>query len=91
MFEFGFFFNLILTLTCLNFRVKGLDLYILSNWKEHFHSVILPFDYEPNALPSVHNQKENCHCDHILFELKGSGNIVFPAYTKKSGTFFLIN
>ena len=25
----------------------------------------------------VSNQKENCHHDHILFNVKGNGNIVF--------------
>ena len=26
---------------------------------------------------SVQNRNENCHCDHIPFDLKGNGNIVF--------------
>ena len=28
------------------------------------------FDYEPKKIPSVRNQKENCHYDHIPFNLK---------------------
>ena len=28
----------------------------------------------------VHNRKENCHHDHILFNVKGNGNIVFSVH-----------
>ena len=31
----------------------------------------------------VQNQKENCHHDHIPFNVKGNGNIVFSVYDKK--------
>ena len=38
-----------------------------------------PFDYEPNGIPfDSANRKENCHHDHIPFNLKG--NIVFSVY-----------
>ena len=38
----------------------------------------LPFDFEPNGIPiGSENRKENCHHDHIPFNLKGNGNIVF--------------
>ena len=30
------------------------------------------FDFEPNGFPLVQNQKENCHHDHIPFNLKGN-------------------
>ena len=30
----------------------------------------------------VQNRKENCHHDHIPFNMKGNGNIVFPAYLR---------
>ena len=33
----------------------------------------------------VQNRKENCHHDHILFNVKGNGNIVFSVY--RYGTF----
>ena len=37
-----------------------------------------PFDFEPNAIPfGSENGKENCHYDHIPFNAKGNGNIVF--------------
>ena len=40
-----------------------------------------PFDFGPNGIPfgSV-NRKENCHHDHIPFNVKGNGNIVFSVY-----------
>ena len=52
----------------------------------------IPFDFEPNGIPFgskskgkgnqmefhlVQNRKENCHHDHIPFNVKGIGNIVF--------------
>ena len=48
-----------------------------------------PFSFEPNGIPEFHldqNQKENCHHDYILFNVKGNGNIVFSVYRH---TFFL--
>ena len=37
-----------------------------------------PFDSEPNGNPfGSENRKENCSHDHIPFNLKGNGNIVF--------------
>ena len=37
-----------------------------------------PFDFEPNRFPfgSNKNRKENCHHDHISFNLKGNGILV---------------
>ena len=39
-----------------------------------------PFDFEPNGIPFGSNREENCHHDHIPFNLKGIGNIVFSVY-----------
>ena len=37
-----------------------------------------PFDFEPNGIPfGSENRKEICHHDHIPFNVKGNGNIVF--------------
>ena len=37
-----------------------------------------PFDFEPNGNPfGSENRKENCHHDHIPFNVKGNANIVF--------------
>ena len=37
-----------------------------------------PLDFEPNGYPfGPENRKENCLHDHIPFNLKGNGNIVF--------------
>ena len=36
-----------------------------------------PFDFEPNGIPFGSNRKENYHHDHIPFNVKGNGNIVF--------------
>ena len=39
------------------------------------------FDFEPNGIPfGSENRKENCHHDHIPFNVKGIGNIVFSVY-----------
>ena len=40
-----------------------------------------PFDFEPNGIPSgSENRKENCHHDHIPFNVKGNVNIVFSVW-----------
>ena len=37
-----------------------------------------PIDFEPNRIPfGSENRKENCHHDHIPFNLKGNGLQVF--------------
>ena len=36
-----------------------------------------PFDFEPDEIPFGSNRKENCHHDHIPFNVTGNGNIVF--------------
>ena len=42
-----------------------------------------PFDFEPNGIPfGSENRKENCNHDHIPFNLKGKGNIVFSEQTR---------
>ena len=39
-----------------------------------------PFDFKPNGIPfGSKNQKENCHHDHIPFNVKGIESIVFSA------------
>ena len=40
-----------------------------------------PLGYEPNEIHLVQNRKENCHHDHIPFNMKENGNIVFSVYT----------
>ena len=38
-----------------------------------------PFDFESKGIPfGSENRKENCQHDHIPFNLKGNGNVVFP-------------
>ena len=39
------------------------------------------FDFEPNLNPFGSKSKGNCHYDHIPFNVKGNGNIVFSVYT----------
>ena len=36
-----------------------------------------PFDFEPNGISLSSKSKENCQHDHIPFNVKGNGNIVF--------------
>ena len=39
-----------------------------------------PFDFEPNGfLFGSENRKENCHHDHIPFNVKGKEDLVFSA------------
>ena len=45
------------------------------------------FDFEPNGIPfGSENQTEKYHHDHIPFNVKGNGNIIFsvfqPNYTQ---------
>ena len=41
-----------------------------------------PFDFELNEFHFVQIQKENCHQDHIPFNVKGIGSIVFSVQHK---------
>ena len=39
------------------------------------------FDFEPNGIPfGSEKRKENCHYDHIPFNVEGNRNIVFSVY-----------
>ena len=50
----------------------------------------LPFNFEPNGIPfGSENQKENCHHDHISFNGKGIGSVVFSVCTPDRCSFFL--
>ena len=46
-----------------------------------------PFDFEPKIETKkfhlVQNRKEDYHHNHIPFDLKGNGNIVFSVYMLK--------
>ena len=45
-----------------------------------------PFDFEPDGIPfGSENKKENCHHDHIPFNVKGNGNIVFSVQNSQWG------
>ena len=39
--------------------------------------VSFPFDFEPNENQFGSKSKENCHHEHIPFNVKGNGGIVF--------------
>ena len=44
-----------------------------------------PFDFEPNGiLFGSENWKENCHHEHIPFNVKGIGSIVFSVYNNET-------
>ena len=45
-----------------------------------------PFDFEQMEFHLVQNRKENCHHDHIPFNVKGNGNIVFSLMRKRGGS-----
>ena len=41
-----------------------------------------PFDFKPNGISfGSENWKESCHHDHIPFNVKRNGNIVFSVWT----------
>ena len=44
------------------------------------HGDSFPFDFEPNGIHLVQNRKENCPHDHIPFNVKGIGSIVFSVH-----------
>ena len=53
-----------------------------------FQPNVIPFwlkiyDFKPNGVPFGSNRKENCHHDHIPFNVKGNGNIVILEYIEK--------
>ena len=41
------------------------------------HGDSFPIYFEPNGVPFGSNRIENCHHDHIPFDDKGIGNLVF--------------
>ena len=48
------------------------------------------FDFEPNGIPfGSENRKENCHHNHIPFNVTGNENIVFSVHGEKSRAIFL--
>ena len=38
------------------------------------------FDFEPNGINLVQNQKENCHHGHIPSNFKGNGILIFSVF-----------
>ena len=45
------------------------------------------FDFEPNGIPfGSENGKENCHHNHIPFNARGIGNIVFSVNASPTRT-----
>ena len=43
-----------------------------------------PFDFEPNEIPFGSKSLVNCHHDHIPFNVKGNGNIVYSVHLVSS-------
>ena len=39
-----------------------------------------PSDFKPNGIPFGSKSKATCHHDHIPFNVKGNGNIVFSVH-----------
>ena len=61
-----------------SYTLRKLSFYFLSNWMGYDRGDSFPFDFQPNGIPfGSENRKENCHHDHIPFNLKGNGTIVF--------------
>ena len=54
------------------------DFNFLSNLIGYDHDDSFPFDFELNGIPfGSENRKENCHHNHIPFNLKGNGILVY--------------
>ena len=68
-----------LHLLCLtDSTLRKLYFHFLSNWMGYYRDDSFPFDFlNQMEIHLVQNRKENCHHDHILFNLKGNGNIIF--------------
>ena len=67
--------------------LRKLIFHFLSYGMGYDHDDSFPFDFEPNGIPfGSENRKENCHHDHIPFNLKGNGNIVFSEYKTRQET-----
>ena len=45
------------------------------------HGDSFPFDFQPNGIQFGSNREENCHHDHIPFNLKGNRIRVFSVFT----------
>ena len=74
--------------------LRKLDLHFISNRMGCDGGDSIPVDFEPNGTPfsfpfdfeldgipfGSENRKENCHHDHIAFNLEGNGNLVLSAY-----------
>ena len=64
-----------------NHALGKLVFHFFSNWIGHDRGDSFPFDFEPNGIPfGSENRMKNCHHDHVQFNMKGKGNIVFPVY-----------
>ena len=63
-----------------NIALRKLVFYFLSHWMGYGYDRgdSFPFDFKPNGIPfGSENRKENCHHDHIPFNLKGNGMLIF--------------
>ena len=58
--------------------LRKLGFHFLPHWMGYDCGDSFPVDFEPNGIPfGSENRQENCHHDHIPFNVKGKGNIVF--------------
>ena len=66
--------------------LRKLYFQFLSHWMGYDRGGNFTFDFTPNGIPfGSENRKENCNHDHIPFNLKGYGSIVYSVYTSRSG------
>ena len=65
----------------LNGTLRKLVFHFLPNLMGYDRGDSFPFDFlNQMDFNLVQNRKENCHHDHIPFNVKGNGNIVFSVY-----------
>ena len=64
----------------MEFHLVKLYFQFLSHWMGYDRGDSFPFDFlNQMEFHLVQNQKKNCHHDHIPFNLKGTGNIIFQS------------
>ena len=63
-----------------DFALRKLCFHFLSHSMGYDRGDSFPFDFEPNRIPFGSKSKENGPRDHIPFNMKGNGNMVFSVH-----------
>ena len=66
-----------------NARTPRLDKYISNSFRIEWDMIVVTAFFSILNQMEIHlvqNRKDNCHHDHIPFNVKGNGSIVFSVY-----------